>query len=172
MKLTQDTAWDNDKLAGYFAASNAAFRKAGKAAKRVMITQDVIAFVKADKLLATTGTYCAPMTTEDEPYASCKVCGVGSLLVAATYRKGAAIKPDDDVFDRLRPWFSEKQLLLIEEAFECWEDFATGCWGNAGGSYWPASYTPQQRLLSIMRNIVRNGGKFVPRKQRKAKSGG
>jgi len=171
MKLNQDTVWDNDKLAGYFIASNAAFRKAGKAAKRVMIAQDVIAFVKVDKLLATTGTYCAP-TTKDAPYASCYVCGVGSLLVAATYREGEAIESEDDVFDRLRPWFSEKQLLLIEEAFECWDDFAPGCWGKFRGSYWPAGYTSQQRLLSIMRNIVRNGGEFVPRKQRKAKSDG
>lgn len=72
----------------------------------------------------------------------------------------------------LKRWFSEAQLRLIETAFECrvvrniGENDATSFKATVFASRYVCGNSfnlmPEEAMISIMKNIVRHRGKFVP----------
>jgi hypothetical protein len=105
---------------------------------------------------------------------SCHVCGIGSLFVAAVERGDACTlgdmsghNDDDYLREYLGDFFSDQQLFLIEAAFEghTVNDAPDGVksWDTSNATnYVRGIHNENERLLAIMRNIVKNG-EFDPR---------
>lgn len=146
----------------------------------VEIARDVIRLMKAKKLVARTMTYLtldSPIPTgtkelqtliEQDDF-KCYVCAIGGLFVSLVAKENACpIRwgPElgrqfgrvptipqfrqDGMRRRLRKYFSREQLGLIEAAFERSIRF--------GYKY----DDPSDRMIAIMRNIIRNQGEFKP----------
>lgn len=94
----------------------------------------------------------------------CRVCGIGSVFVAAVERadrlKLAELRPNYDgnplvprqkMVDYLAPWFDGEQLGIIESVFEQ---------GQSCPAAW-LEFGPTKRLRRIMENIIENGGEFI-----------
>jgi len=92
-----------EKINKLIAENNAAFKKATKAQKRVMIAQDVLAQIKAKRYVAESGRWVVPTfsenfcNTDDYPgresvqqlfaskeIESCNVCALGGLFMSCT----------------------------------------------------------------------------------------
>ncbi len=134
---------------------------------RVEIAKDVIAGLEVGKLRATNGTY---FTLPDMDYqrdlrdqigetaVPCSVCALGAMFVADVARRnnhkggmGTPNGPDSrDGFDRLKDFFLETEINLIERVFE-WD------WDRYG---FPEDATDCMR--AIMQNIIDNDGEFKP----------
>lgn len=199
-------------LSAAFKKRNAAFKAATKAGKRVMIAKDVLAQLKAEKIIAQRGSWAIikadkPINYEDEVCniidakgTTCTCCALGSMMISEIRMNDRLIVDavdadrdedsetlslwhsvgdvdsyaDDEMYneDRLRSYFSEEQIALIENAFE------------QGSGEYSCSYTtdhldiddelivaeefgdryenPEDRLVAIMKNIIKNKGTFVP----------
>jgi hypothetical protein len=96
----------------------------------------------------------------------CTVCGLGAIFISSIAKfddveipRGAAgVKHficQISEKDHLLKFFGADQISNIEKAFEGWE-----CYSHI-------SQIPNDRarLLVILRNIVRNDGKFIPKKK-------
>lgn len=116
---------------------------------------------------------------------ACTVCAKGALLLArvrgydhfelhgGAYIEDTLLLGEEDVLRGLDGIFEEDQLMLIECAFEqdagfwCsnWDEDATvsakeeACAEQAAELY--TGLTPQERLCSIMQNIIEHNGDFV-----------
>lgn len=107
----------------------------------------------------------------------CECCAKGSLFAACVLNVNK-ITTHDDLDDepfqksKLKKWFSELELDMIETAFEL--DVITDSSRKLTNSEWEATdlgvscikfgkqfRTPKKRLLSILKNILKNG-KFAP----------
>ena len=121
-------------------------------------------------------------------YKPCSVCALGSLFLAhidkfneadvptdakISYRfpgHDSSFNNQDKMIDRLAPFFTKRQLLLIEHAFEGKQvNTQTDRYINDSNAakeaaeYFYKQYkTPETRLKAIMKNIIKNGGKFRP----------
>lgn len=158
--------------------ANARFKKLSKKEQRIAIAKDVIAQVKAGRILPTSayfqvsnaiashlhaagalelGTVIASCTSKNDP---CEVCGIGSLFVSAVLKADKLKIKDFDFSSGVRKqevqylerWFDAMQLVLIEAHYEV-SIAGIGC-----------SNVPAQRMIMIMENIISNGGKFDPYK--------
>lgn len=125
---------------------NRAFEKASPAKKRVMIAEDVLAQLKAEKMSATGGTYVTlwmgdnyELTDSNEDIKqnydkinSCSVCALGACIMSAT-KFANHVKFEDIKFDNalkskrvkslLTGIFDKKQIYLIETAFEGFNEY-------------------------------------------------
>lgn len=105
---------------------------------------------------------------------SCNVCALGSLVISKAL-KFDAIKTDDIMRDghyttrstcelALYDIFTLKQLDDIENAFEGWDNlyaYNNGSTINYRYANWPDYYpNPSERIIAIMKNIIRNNGTF------------
>lgn len=122
-------------------------------------------------------------------YKPCTVCALGSLFLAhidkfneadipttsrTNYRFGdqhdITFNNQEYMISRLSPFFTKRQLLLIEHAFEGrkvnirpTEYIADSPDAINAAEYFHKQYkTPKKRLEAIMRNIIKNDGKFRP----------
>lgn len=140
-----------------------------------------------DKKLGGFDDYCTVQFEKDEnvkavsaseyvgKLKACKVCALGSIFVSQV-RIGDDFKLSDvqnayDVFEwleksPLKRYFSVDQLELLEACFEGCNgmygesmDRANELLANAYASEFPQD---KDRLTAIMKNIVRNNGKFIP----------
>jgi hypothetical protein len=91
-----------EKINKLIAENNAAFKKATKAQKRVMIAQDVLAQIKAKRYVAEQGTWALPKFSDNfcntdptgkesvqqlfasKEIESCNVCALGGLFMSCT----------------------------------------------------------------------------------------
>lgn len=132
---------------------NARFAAMTPAQQRVTIAKDVLDWLEIGKITARPGTYMrfdvmAPAEVEDDyawrrtteaqdvlvqPGQSCTACALGSIF-ACTVGRADNIKVrdfqyagQDDQHAYLAPYFSQRQLWLIESAFE---RSVFGCWDN------------------------------------------
>lgn len=181
------------------------FSSLSAAERRVRIAQDVIAALKAKRIIADQGCWCRVedgngvelIVNENdvepdvrEVFAkaqSCTVCALGGIFVAAVERfnklplsnffipevvnddgEEAYVVEDFDYGDFVKylgKFFSGGQLALIENAFELNDGGLTGDIGEAKGqacALWGNQYqTAEERMIAIMRNIIRNEGTFV-----------
>lgn len=121
-----------------------------------------------------------------EENAKCKVCALGSLVASYALAKDnttlGQAEDREPIADRLAPYFGKKQLDMIELTFE---GAVNGLKGNRDGVEYEAHMTldteltqkeleacynfhnrydsADDLLLGIMRNIIKNEGRFVPK---------
>lgn len=117
---------------------------------------------------------------------TCTVCGIGALFVDAVKRHdkytadlAEAEQPSQrEIHDYLGKWFSVKQLLLVESAFET-REFLDDDYSGYGDDedrtpsdedlaaaviFGRRFSTPDKRMKAIMKNIIENDGTFKPPK--------
>lgn len=172
--------------------ANRAFDRLPNYRKRIEIAKDVLLQLAAGRLKATSGAYLKFDTIYDRQKfydaigrglkisdavkdATCNVCGIGSLFIAAAERtqcKATGMEEaNDDGFMRkhLGKWFDADQLDMIESAFEM-RYIANGDSDLRSDDAaiqdsikfthgWQSATT---RLKMIMQNIIDNNGTFAP----------
>ncbi len=171
---------------------NEAFNKLTKAEKRVAIAKDVLAGLASGKLIADSGTYCEINRNEKADFEttnlqtllksktvdSCAVCGVGSLFVSLVKKTNkfnigdgeTTLLFSEDIYAKLHAFFTDKQLALIECAFEGeeianeWNEDGEELSGNELNKcqefYDQNCDSDYGRLVAIMKNIIKNKGTF------------
>lgn len=148
---------------------------ATRAEKAVVLAQDVLAQLKAGKLQAVVGEYLDPkiynacdrqrgesLQTHLLPLRNCQVCALGALFVAKVIRHNRFTcdgEPDSHTLrEAMAGYFTRQQLFDIETAFECCK-MGTG---RFAAKVFGRRYADDtDRLMAIMRNIIRNKGTFV-----------
>lgn len=176
-----------------FKARNALFAAATPAEKRAMIAQDVIDQLNAGKYTAEGGTWAFIDTGSKELAAEqqvcdliadknteCTCCALGALMLSEiSINDKLTVEAADEEFwnnslaigireegDRLRDYFSDDQIRLIEIAFElgCGEFSPQGdSEGDEAAVMFGEQYEEESdRLLAIMNNIIKNNGTFIP----------
>ena len=181
--------------------------------KAVLVAKDVLAQIKADKYVPDTGTYIyiqggfdfnGSIKENFDQIEECKVCALGSMLMSSTHLGNILTTSDINRFpdaDDLRrsekvtelfsSIFTNKQLLLIETAFEGHTEFFGKTKRQLKKTYQEnfSYYEPydryanekltfdetlaceifhrkyddnDKRLNAICRNIIRNNGVFIP----------
>jgi hypothetical protein len=142
-----------------------------KAQQRVAIAKDVIAQIKANQLIVNSGEYGGVLDDN-----KCQVCALSAIFVTK-FGLEAAKKNEENrcTFDdyamrnKLDSIFGRQRLIDIENAFECCtiEDEST----SPGVEF---SYKhvedDDQRLIAVMRNVIRNKGNFVPTREGKRRA--
>lgn len=118
---------------------------------------------------------------------NCNVCALGAVFISLLGKRGNfdwrlshknrhGVLPSK-LAERLKSTFSTEQLLLIENAFECgrgsaaWDEGRREVFGceedfdptvsTRFGNQFPGD---NDRLKAIMKNIISNGGQFIPTK--------
>lgn len=161
------------------------FDKLSKAEQRVLIAKDLIARLKARRIVALQGTYVRaligygliPKGANDETdlrevlaKKKCRACEIGGLFLCALDRHDKLTVGDsynlngdhlgDGNFEReyLRQWFSKTTLTNVEAAFEGWEAYIG--YNKSDFSKTMPKAKPAQRMREICENIIRNNGTF------------
>ncbi len=161
--------------------------------KAVAIAKDVLAQIKLQQYVPNSGAYFYDIEDPDNPFTiaedvldkKCKVCALGACIVSAarlfnqdTYEAKPMFS---SINEKLNGYFDHKDLLLIEYTFEegmygALADYGNHEWEkyystfdkvtrNAAILYGRSYHYSNERLVAIMRNIIRNKGSFiVPRK--------
>jgi hypothetical protein len=169
---------------------NEEFRKLTKSEQRVQIAQDVIAQLKAKKLVAAS-TYLTPQVDDvnidspecdDYPYigdldvsevtsqVQCEVCGIGSLFVTAVERNDKLKVKKFINDDGWGSAFSnrEGQVEYLRRWFpeEMLDEIEAYFEDDTRHSASPIrrEWDADKRLQMIMENIISNNGKFNPEK--------
>jgi hypothetical protein len=109
---------------------------------------------------------------------NCGCCALGAIFVSAVERfNGVRVGVNmdscrvfgfDDIKRPLRRFFSAEQMKLIEIAFEVGggyflhKKFKPAELGLAARNFGFRYDDPEQRMVAIMRNIIRNDGEFKP----------
>lgn len=119
---------------------------------------------------------------------TCQCCALGGLMSSCVvFKNNVTVEEADEVLDfslvfdghdslGIMELFGEKQLSMIELAFEKGTGFfhdeenddANGCVGvdsklaNKCISFGRKYRSPKSRMIAIMKNIIANGGTFVP----------
>ncbi len=149
----------------------------GTKAFRVFLARDVIKQINTGKLIAERMTYFKNDTVShrffiskengkeslqdvllEEDVAPCRVCALGALWASKVIHKNEAVIEDGlgsrRALDRdLRAAFSEAQIRLIEIYFE-------GFYGVS--IYRDKHLEDEDRMIAIMKNIIKNRGEFIP----------
>lgn len=167
-------------------AKNKKFSEMTKNEKRVALAQDVLASLKSNKYIATTGTYVevevnGEYTCLDQVNTStilmesttCTVCAIGSLFLSnAKQKKNKTLTSDSDkMASSLRGIFTSKEMRMLEYIFEG-EDVNTEFTSkrdevlcNDMHSFYikhtGGSNSDDKTLKAIMNNIIKNNGNFI-----------
>lgn len=159
-------------------------KKLTKSEKRVLVAKDALKQIRAEKYMPTMEILfdSPPLTSldrrilisspesqlqpllKDQP--PCEVCARGALLLS-TVRKFNDYTTHELVFhkdENIRDLFGSDRIDQIEAAFECWRwtsgvphtNSAKACRFGEGYS------DPTERLVAILKNIIKNNGKFKP----------
>lgn len=191
----------------YVRVSNEEFLAASQAEQRVIIAKDVLEWIRERKLEPWSGTYinvkAVPRVdgSATEPRIpvgevstvnsdSCYACGLGALFALTAERGPFEVKDAydgsgglaDGMRQMLAPYFSPKQLTLIECAFERSTGFSYDDDGTCFGELLEAANfgravdraltdldgptrpenTDRRVMRAIMQNIIDNNGTFIP----------
>lgn len=109
------------------------------------------------------------------PKIKCDVCAIGGLLYSYIDRFNQVnldeiVGSDSMAIKKLSSYFSEGQLRLMETAFEGEiidsgyfreHEYNTYVISNLGKHFYSNYADSDQRLKAIMRNVIRNNGKFI-----------
>lgn len=154
----------------------------------VDLAKDVLRLLDAKSIKAQSGYYCTLPDSwtyksgtsvqehlRSNPKDPCGVCALGSLFMSFVDRHNQVSMPDNWVglnydatmIEKLSPYFSMKQLVMIETAFEGTLISARGVavegdWIYQCKKFLDAYYDKDRRLRAIMQNIIDNGGEFKP----------
>jgi hypothetical protein len=153
------------------------FKRMGKSRKATLIAEDVIAQVQNAKYKLKRGSWIEISPQRPFEQVSCVVCGVGACVVSISKitdkvrmengRHGflnffIPIHRASTVFD---------DVELIETAFECGKGFFNDphdCqkkfrpFFHKAVKFGKRYRSNRKRLIAIMRNIIRNKGRFCP----------
>lgn len=114
--------------------------------KAVLVAKDVLEQVKANKYIASVGIYLyvfgggfkfdGSIKENFDQIQQCKVCALGSMLMSSThlgnilttsdidnYPEADDLRDSEKITELFSSIFTNKQLLLIETAFEGYSDF-------------------------------------------------
>lgn len=149
-----------------------------KAKERVAIAKDALAWVKAGVLIPTSGVFVRPdhmLTVKDEVdhkqlrdvvLGKCKVCARGALFLAKAVRfdnvEAGLFEINAGWYNRevLLEHFDDDQITLIENYFEGIGESTRPDW------FWSSDrakeMTDSQRMVLILKNIIKNKGTFRP----------
>lgn len=162
-------------------------KKMTKAQMRVAIAKDVIEHVKAKKIVATQGVFCKPVRGHgylcqtfngDEigkdlrailPTVAkqCDVCAKGALFYAHVMRFNNVKTPEwirnKEVCAPLAKYFAGSQLKIIDRYFETSDVIMGQKRRTEDAIEYQRKYpVASNRLIAIMRNIIKNKGTFLP----------
>ncbi len=145
MTTTETKPFDPKAIAKEIARRNKLFKGKTNPQKRVLIAKDVIDQIEAEKIRATSGTFCDVYfggdPNDDESIQElvlkedvhCNACALGALMMSTTLFNnketvgdlqnhfedlGGAIEDDVKFGNKFNEIFSKQQLRLIETAFE------------------------------------------------------
>jgi len=166
----------------------------------VKIAQDVLAQIRFNRYKATPGTYVQvdspelnswlrnDMSAYDETIAgsfkdffkknkktTCQVCALGAAFVSLVNIENKCsvyeiVTKDYDIWPRVEKYFGERNMTLMESAFECCvmdpnDDESIHHLLQQAGEWGSRYDEPEQRLRAIMLNVIRNNGDFkLPKK--------
>lgn len=148
------------------------FEDLSMADQKIKIVKDAIKQIKLGKILVTTGVYMritnngsgrrrisdtkSLKTLIEKPEFKCEACAKGALFASCVLETNEVY--GNDIYntegfqsDKLRPWFSKKELDNIEGTFEGWANKGTK------SLIFHEKYTNSKtRLLAILNNILKN----------------
>jgi len=156
------------------------FDSMSASARRVAVAKDVIAGLKSKRLksqhcyLFTKGTVTLNggedlQTILATKVRQCEVCGIGAIFVAAvekfdrvTCERGSILQfgSDEVIAAKLKGLFSPKQLQLIEAVYEGYTHKHPYHLSNKIYAFSYRFPDSENRMVAIMRNIIRNNGVF------------
>jgi hypothetical protein len=185
------------------------FKSMSAPERRVAIAKDVIAGLRAKRLVAQSGVYFSPLINADKAkkfdlatdnwgnkqnfqeeldmqqifkfsMKSCECCAKGALFIAAV-EKFDSVKDTnsvnaEDAADRWngdwvcsplieKGFFSRSQLDLIENFFEGFDMYFKGTpIEKANQAFHDIYPKAEDRMIQIMKNIIKNEGTFKPLK--------
>lgn len=157
--------------------------KLSKIEKRKSIARDVIANIKKDILIISTGTYCSIESTADKEVnelsskefqahvkkkSMCEVCALGALFISDIIKRNefSGDIERERITKRLNKYFTDEQLNLIENAFEQQDiiDMDEEL-GEKALLFAEDISDDSERLIGIMQNIINDPkGLFNPSK--------
>lgn len=176
---------------------NKKFQKATPSEKRIIIAQDVISQIVVGKFIPTKGGYFSSkndlkgdlQTCIIKPGFKCEVCEIGGLFTSLIKIENNFKMEDIGYIDnkhmeeRLKKYFSEEQLALVESAFEA-SDFSQNNINDiklqkaidyrerkrlskpeySFGKQWLKECKTKDReaMIAICTNIINNKGTFRP----------
>jgi hypothetical protein len=147
-----------------------------KAAERVAIAKDALAWIEAGALIPTHGVYVVPTRypkygedndkqLRDVDLGECRVCAMGAILLAKAVRFDNLLAKNlsSGRTKALLEHFEPNQLKLIEYTFEGWNDMAMPL-GEAVGQaifrFCLKHLDTKERLIAILNNIIEHNGTF------------
>jgi hypothetical protein len=156
--------------------NNTKFDKLTNAQKRVALAKDVIAWVKAGALIPDHVVYVRPTILPDHypffdrssevqanavNWGKCKVCARGALFVAKVAHMNNCLAQDflsvAGSVEAMDGLFEDNQFYEIECAYEGWQSF----FPLNNKNLWTNRYPDDsERMIAIMKNIIRNKGTF------------
>jgi len=165
---------------------NAAFKSATKSERAVMVAKDALKMLNAGKTQAAEGNWVNLWDNKDslegsevqvcdasDGFKDCKVCALGALMLSEI-RHTNKLKMSDVGGEihyeahgsRLNKAFSQSQQKLMELAFEGGNGFFStlACDGKTTykiESFYKKYPDENKRLRAILKNIIKNNGKFV-----------
>lgn len=183
------------------------FKRMTAAQKRVAIAKDVIAQINCEAYKPAAGVYVSLAPSDeaknegksiqdlwnkptdqmlDEGMLQCTVCAKGAMFMSHIRKDSSSCKVgqaqdgqhEPNIEERLTDVFSEKQLDLIEAAFEesgsyYGDNHAPSAYDDETDSYTGRAHkaevfgsrysSDQSRLIGIMNNIIKNDGTFIPK---------
>lgn len=171
--------------------SNAAFKKANKKRKIVLLAKDVIERINLKQLKPTTGVVCRLEDKRDvkstdniknilPKIKNCECCAKGALFLGYIGRVNEMTvgEIEDESshnsaeMQKLLKIFDDYQLSLIETAFEGhqviardskreWIEIEEEVFERAVNFYENYRF-PKDRLIAICKNLIKNKGTFIP----------
>lgn len=168
------------------------FKRMSKARKRVAIARDVIEQIRIRKIVPEEKTWVnvcewknGRPEGEDLRQAlikakECSACALGAIFVCSVFRDPGErvsgisntyyyeheVGGADDIHNKLRKYFTNKQLRMIELAFEegnGWA-FTEDSRDEDAVRFGMQFSSPAHRMEAIMNNIIDNNGTFNPPK--------
>lgn len=212
VKITRKRLTKEERLKAekqFIKTQNKKFEKSTKAEKRVMIAEDVIIQIKSRRIEPNVGTYFEVYKKGDflklernglrnqivAPDVSCSCCQLGGMFSACVRMNGDYMVKEDEAGDNdveldhiqtmVRKFFSPKQMVMVECAFESKDiqqfftfadDNYTACVDyrvnlaakKLGKTVHDLTFsemrstTDAEAMIAICKNIIDNKGTFIP----------
>ena len=164
------------------------FERLSKKQRRIAVAKDVLRWLKLGRMTAKRRTYLRANTLTPEGKINgynCQACALGGLFACAVEQKkgfsllglsngyGNDYGTQDQMHKALSGFFTRDELMNIENAFEGrtsdgWLVNGQGDYDDednfskAAATFNAGVPSAKKRMQRIMRNIVRNNGRFVP----------
>jgi hypothetical protein len=146
-----------------------------QAKERVIIARDALKWIRAGALLPQQMMYVSPIDTpvftdeqrqqqlRDVVIGKCEACIKGALFLSKAFNFDNVLATaycDPYAIDKaLEEHFSIEQYQSMERTFEAWGN------GKPAEIKFIAKYPdPKQRMMAILKNMIKNNGIFVPEK--------